>query len=639
MLDDKVCWPSGIHDTTNSDVEIKFKNKSKKDNHLTSFLGKDGKDWDDKNGFNSDQRFRTYRSMYKQMGLLYQSKDHNNKEIIKLSKLGLELNEMISSLNSLKKQRFSAISETASEILGRYQLQNPILINSPKKLYINSGLDNKCDIQPYLFLWCTMRKLNNKIHHEEMNRVILHATRMGDINTAVNKIQNARQKLTDYSKASDQNLEQYLGKPAIQKQPTARISSWLSMAGWGGLLIENNSQKDGFRHLNPDSINQIDKVISNPPSFYQINPNDLPDKQESDWMNYFIGKNNMGIPPRKLEYCTNLKLNPPFSYNRIIFGAPGTGKSYKLNQEKNSLLKVDSEGNPTIGAYERVTFYSDYTYSKFVGTYKPVSRNNEISYEFVPGPFLKIWVKAMKNATDNADGAVMVQPYLLIIEEINRSPAATVFGDVFQLLDRNKDGVSEYAIITSEDVRNYLAKPDVMGGKPEDYAEIKIPNNMFIWATMNSADQGVFPMDTAFKRRWDFEYIGINNDESANVLKDSNGEYLKVHLGESNNNTDDVIWNDLRHAINEYLSQELNVNEDKLLGPFFISPQILKSDQFSEIFKSKVLMYLFEDAAKKSRKKLFNEKKLLSEIYNEYDKRGMAVFVSDIINNYESRQP
>lgn len=144
----------------------------------------------------------------------------------------------------------------------------------------------------------------------------------------------------------------------------------------------------------------------------------------------------------------------------------------------------------TTGTYERVTFHPDYTYSQFVGTYKPVmdEEGNSIRYDFVPGPFMRVYVEALKSGRTDTP-----QPHLLLIEEINRAKVAAVFGDVFQLLDRDDDGVSEYEIQASEDIRRYLAKE--LGGNADHYKKIRIPNNMFIWATMNSADQGVFPMD------------------------------------------------------------------------------------------------------------------------------------------------
>lgn len=180
-----------------------------------------------------------------------------------------------------------------------------------------------------------------------------------------------------------------------------------------------------------------------------------------------------------------------YAHNRIVFGAPGTGKSFKLNDEQKDLV---SEG----GEYERVTFHPDYSYANFVGTYKPVPTKNGISYEYVPGPFMRIYVKAIENGQSvNKED---VKPFLLLIEEINRANVAAVFGEVFQLLDRDDRNASQYPVKPSEDIKAYLAKE--LGGRPEQYDEIKIPDNMYIWSTMNSADQGVFPMDTAFKRRW-----------------------------------------------------------------------------------------------------------------------------------------
>ena len=332
----------------------------------------------------------------------------------------------------------------------------------------------------------------------------------------------------------------------------------------------------------------------------------------------------------------NTSFKSKYERNRIVFGAPGTGKSFKLKEDSEKLLEASS------GSVERVTFHPDYTYSQFVGTYKPVSDiEGAISYKFVPGPFMRVYVEALRSGRTGEP-----QPHLLLVEEINRARVAAVFGDIFQLLDRNTNGVSEYETQSSEDIRKYLAEEP--GGTPDNYPILRLPDNMFIWATMNSADQGVFPMDTAFKRRWDFEYIGINDSEEK--LKYSNGKdyVIPIGLGEGRRY---IKWNVLRKGINEILTDECKVNEDKLLGPFFLSKNLLvnavdnmeKEDSFVKAFESKVIMYLFEDVVKMSPEKIFkghfkqNGKRIYSEICKSFEKDGIGIFdldleVSDIKN-------
>ena len=267
---------------------------------------------------------------------------------------------------------------------------------------------------------------------------------------------------------------------------------------------------------------------------------------------------------------------------------------------------------------ERVTFHPNYSFAQFVGTYKPVKsplNPEDITYEYVPGPFMKVYVNAKKNPD---------KKFLLLIEEINRANVAAVFGDVFQLLDRKSDGTSEYPISASEDQKLYLESYGIKD------TEITIPSNMYIWATMNSADQGVLPMDAAFKRRWDFEYIGIDENENWNyVIPLPNNETIK--------------WNVLRKAINDKLKKIAGVNEDKLLGPYFISKSKLDNIQgtptdelktkFIETFKSKVLMYLFEDVCKMRPTALFEvnleegqTKPHYSDICKAFEENGIGIF-------------
>lgn len=309
-----------------------------------------------------------------------------------------------------------------------------------------------------------------------------------------------------------------------------------------------------------------------------------------------------------------------------------------------------SEIETEIKYVERVTFHPNYSYAQFVGTYKPVQDNDDkkqIKYEYVPGPFMRMYCSAKKNPNND---------FLLIIEEINRANVAAVFGDVFQLLDRKK-GVSEYPVAASEDVRNYLADNGI------NDKELCIPKNMYIWATMNSADQGVFPMDTAFKRRWEFEYIDINNNES-----EIDSFYLPTCIVEKENKCIFENWNSLRKKLNEKL-QLIGVNEDKLLGPFFINKDTLeeisslieprkdekneeyisvdfqittddarsqnkkKIEAFQKSFESKVLMYLYEDM-RMYRPDIFQikvdgkdiDKPRLSQIFKAFERDGIEIF-------------
>lgn len=297
-------------------------------------------------------------------------------------------------------------------------------------------------------------------------------------------------------------------------------------------------------------------------------------------------------------YATFLKTSPVgiFDYNLIYFGAPGTGKSYTLNRELEQFE----------GRYERVTFYSDYLHAQFVGSFRPQAVTGkdgsaDFTYAFTPGPF----TRALIDALNDADAA---NEHVLVIEEINRADPAAVFGDIFQLLDRDSTGTSTYPVTVGEDMKAYLWKKlephgrerllkltgqtDVKPNGPEPTSlSIAIPSNMLIWATMNSADQGVYPMDTAFKRRWNFRYIDINAGEDEIT---------------------DSAWKKWRRIINTLLLTKAKVSEDKLLGPFFLGDPKMPTGtpEFDEAFKNKVIMYLFEDAAKYKRAALFNENRI-----------------------------
>lgn len=257
-----------------------------------------------------------------------------------------------------------------------------------------------------------------------------------------------------------------------------------------------------------------------------------------------------------------------YSHQLIFYGAPGTGKSYELNKR--------AEDNFSENNIERVTFHPSLTYGAFVGSFKPYSKDEKITYKYIAGVFIRHLVKALKNENEN---------YLLIIEEINRANTAAVFGDMFQLLDRDKNGESEYEISISDELKEYLDKESVKNLKNN---KLYLPNNFYIWATMNNADQGVMPLDTAFKRRWDFEYMPLDADSENKKLSEIEEK-----------------WNKLRKAINEKLLS-LGINEDKLLGFYFLNGKALENEEnYLKALQNKVLMYLYEDVLRHCRVKVF----------------------------------
>ncbi|EEL12935.1 MULTISPECIES: AAA family ATPase [Bacillus] len=311
-------------------------------------------------------------------------------------------------------------------------------------------------------------------------------------------------------------------------------------------------------------------------------------------------------PTVQVKEFKEIEIPNDISRNRIVYGAPGTGKSYKLNKDAKEFFPDDD-------LYIRVTLYPNYSYSQFVGTYKPtpiykdvegefyksdmvtsIGHGKEplIDYTFVPGPFLIQLVNALKYPKSN---------FVIIIEEINRANAAAVFGDVFQLLDRKDDGESEYTITFNADVTNYLRKEGIFD------LQIKIPKNLYIWATMNSADQGVTPLDTAFKRRWSFEYMPIDAGEGAVSSLEMELKFLE----------NPILWNKFRKILNQKL-KELMVPEDKLIGPFFMKSYELSNP---ESFKNKLLLYLRDDVLRHNATKFFKHQ-TFSDIVTAYDQGG-----------------
>lgn len=251
----------------------------------------------------------------------------------------------------------------------------------------------------------------------------------------------------------------------------------------------------------------------------------------------------------------------------IYFGAPGTGKSRAVN----NIVKERAPKNNI-----RTTFHPDSDYSSFVGCYKPTMRDGKIEYAFTAQAFIKAYIGAWSDIS---------KPYFLVIEEINRGNCAQIFGDIFQLLDRENSGESSYGIKPDSDLQNYIAERlESISEIPVEIAsgeEMRLPSNFFIYATMNTSDQSLFPIDSAFKRRWDWRYTAIkpsNTDHSINVK------------GVRYN------WTSFIREVNKKIL-DLTKSEDKQLGYWFIKPDEDGNIDW-ELFVSKALFYLWNDVIK-----------------------------------------
>ncbi len=290
----------------------------------------------------------------------------------------------------------------------------------------------------------------------------------------------------------------------------------------------------------------------------------------SDWIHIapvsHLNNHNQDMVENENDFTAEEDNTPNIGVNILFYGVPGAGKSHEIDS------MIDQE------RAERVVFHPDYTYSDFVGQILPrVDRvEGKLKYVFEPGPFTKM----LKKAHDDPDNM-----YFLVIEEINRGNAPAIFGDIFQLLDRNDDGSGKYHI------SNYDMAKIVFGDDHEDEI-IKMPRNLTLLATMNTSDQNVFTLDTAFQRRWEMHLV--KNDVN-------NAEHADQHIEGSN-----ISWGKFAAVTNDEIirfSEETGNSGDKRLGAYFARISELTREKFPE----KVLKYLWDDAFKMDHYTYFNE--------------------------------
>lgn len=306
-----------------------------------------------------------------------------------------------------------------------------------------------------------------------------------------------------------------------------------------------------------------------------------------DKINFYIENGD----PLKVKETRNTNAGTLLPLQQIFYGAPGTGKSHKVKEVTETLPKSD---------VFRTTFHPDSDYSTFVGCYKPKmvkapirdgsgheitsaceDEKKRIAYEYEPQAFLKAYVRAYETA----------EPVFLVIEEINRGNCAQIFGDMFQLLDRNENGESDYAIKPETAIQEFLNEKlkdcDIADEIVKSGDEMRLPANFHIWATMNTSDQSLFPMDSAFKRRWDWEFVPIRYSAAEAKDEKDNFHTFEIEIGDKK-----YKWVDFLQKVNTKILSVTD-SEDKQMGEYFIKKSV---DQ--KTFINKVMYYLWSEVGK-----------------------------------------
>ena len=460
----------------------------------------------------------------------------------------------------------------------------------------------------------------------------------------VNNSKQNKQQLYDYPARGQNPLFNVINNKLVWNESyIANINNYLINENFRSAFIVWLIRNENIDALNYSSIKDVLSL-----HYTQITVNTLLPEENS--FNEFINGYSLEEikPTIKVKDLFPVEIEEG-SHQQIYYGAPGTGKSHSINEQ--------TEGKSVI----RTTFHPDSDYSTFVGAYKPtmgllpicdelgqpmkigstVLHKEQIIYEFVDQAFLQAYVKAWRFYADNEDTP---QNQYLIIEEINRGNCAQIFGDLFQLLDRNSKGFSDYPINADKDMKKHLAKAFKKDGKTitinnpnainalykgrdvvREVLEgdiLLLPSNLYIWATMNTSDQSLFPIDSAFKRRWDWQYMPIAQG------RDEAGRELAWTIDVNGNK---YSWWSFLEKINAQIG-EATQSEDKKLGFFFCKAK--DGVITPETFVGKVVFYLWNDVFKDYgfEGSIFKDKDGTELSFNKFyaaDLKGNAVVQKD----------
>jgi len=407
-----------------------------------------------------------------------------------------------------------------------------------------------------------------------------------------------------------------------------QIREMVKVMTWSGCAEKDSNQclRLNLDNLTRDNEADLFEVLLYKNYWHQPSGTSLPEIEKS-YQEYMDENVSLTNNEENSASSSSQKENKASKYqhNLVVYGTPGCGKSYYVENELLPNQLFVSKTN-----FVRTTFFPDYTNVDFVGQVLPKVEGSNVTYVFNPGPFTLALEKARSTSA----------PVALVIEELNRGNASSIFGDIFQLLDRDENNESRYEI-TNPNIQDYLNKQ--LKNQGIAFNSVRIPSNLYIVATMNTSDQNVYKLDNAFKRRW--EFLKIRNSFAPNH------EFKDYLIPGMENN--DITWEDLVLAINEYILDQNDVfqGEDKQVGVYFIDENSLvkkgvtisseEESQKIRKFGDKVLEYLWDDVAKYNHEAWFSDAESLDALIDGYSREGEGVFSKDfqeILNKYKANK-
>lgn len=502
-----------------------------------------------------------------------------------------------------------------------YQINNNLYISSYGELFLNyisnkkalgfilsealfkvQFPSNRCDIDNnynlfyfrLIFKLLLDSKLQNKLSKEDIVNELYYITSIKkDGENYVLQDNNSNSFL--YDNLIDNILQFRKSSPYISnnKNQETSVSYVINLMKQIGLIEYDDDNI--FFSLSSDFTKFINDLFDIYPLDEEVKTSEYWDYSFYNSVSPYLLNTLLSIKIDNTNNIAHTKTNVVFKQgeNKIIYGAPGTGKSNFVNDKY-------ANGDNFI----RVTFHPEYSNSDLIGYIKPCMNGGNVEYQFKPGPFTII----LKRALDNPN-----EMFTLIIEELNRANAPSVFGDIFQLLDRDfSTGESKYKIYNS-DVAKYVFD--------DENKQIFLPHNLNIIATMNTSDQNVFCMDTAFKRRWNFEYLPVEFK--------SNHTFMHKFIPKTN-----ISWKNFVETFNEFImnmqSDGFFVSEDKQIGPYFISEKELLD---LDLFAYKVLLYIWDDVVKVNKQILFEDSiYTFSDLVKIFKNNPLDIFNDEFID-------